>query len=279
MTSSIFSIKRFGNALSLEFGQKSRRLLMYCALVVGILIAVSLFMTYNNASHSYWRGTYDGMLSYLLPLYVILLFLYGALSASIMWTEMKNKVGRTAALMNPASYLEKYLVKFTIYVLLFLVVYAAAVFIAETVRYLAVSVFVPEGKVKPVPLYLIGKYDSETIKEILGSFTENSVILYCIFGFFALQSLFVLGSIIWTRNSYIKSFACFGGIALVYLLTAMWTIESVDGGRWVETPPLFAWIEAHKTLCIIVLFGFVTVLNWTLAWFRLRETDVISVKR
>lgn len=284
MNSPIFSIRRFADYLKLEIGENYRRLLIYAAVVVGVLIFLALTISYNlSYSYSFYNANpyraldHDPALPTLIPLYVVLLFCFGAISASLMWTSMKSKIGRINTLMTPASYLEKFLVKFVVFIVLFLGIYIAGVFIAESIRYLILHTLYPEAIVTAV--YMIGTYSHEVINNVMDPWDEKSIVAFTILGYFALVSLFTLGSVIWTRNSFVKTFACFGALYLSYFLIAMLTTVTIASGYLATEPQLLIFMRVHHVLLIIIGLSLICAINWTLAYFRLKETDVVNVKR
>ena len=83
-----------------------------------------------------------------------------------------------------------------------------------------------------------------------------------------IQSLFLLGSIVWPKNSFIKTLI---SIVLVVFLYN-WGVVA------------FTRFSENSTLSTLILFFFkwgyilfpiLTIINWTLTYFRLKESEVI----
>lgn len=277
----IFSWNRFTDVLSLEVVSRRRKLLLYSAVMTGILIVAALMMS-SAYKFEYARGLAaerDIILPGILNLYLVFLFIFGAISASLMWAVMKNKVGRISLIMNPATSLEKYLVKWTVYFFGFLIVFALSFFIAETVRYFVFHALYPEADI--CPLYLAGKYDSDFRQEIMRFWNSSLhyVIAVTVVLFLLVQSLFVLGASIWYRNSFIKTFVGFGCVLIVLFILAVWTGTSLSHGKIGTLPWFIVWIGDHKYEIFFIVAPLFTVFNWVVAYFRIQETDIISTKR
>lgn len=280
MTDNIFSIRRFGNFFNLEINRQRNRLWLYFGVIVGILTLVAL-ITSNNFKYDYAnpdRHSIDPALLSIVNIYFVALFIFGALSASRMWAEMKNKQGRLSLLMNPATNFEKFLVKWLIYVLLFIAVFIFAVLIAETIRYTVFKLIYPQGNV--LPLYLSGRYDSEQFYQIWDLSKSNTTHIFAItiIAYFTVQSFFVLGASIWTRNSFIKTFIAFGALTLSYILICVWLGNMVTVNKVGNPPEFFYRVREHSYLVFFLIAGTICLINWTLAYFRTREADIISTK-
>ncbi|MCH5319992.1 MAG: hypothetical protein J1E38_09850 [Paramuribaculum sp.] len=277
MNDNIFSGKRLLAFFPIELICLQKRQLLYSLVMVGLLTLIALITplgsTYDDLL---WieRIGHDPVLDELLVTYIILMFCFGCLSASIMWSEMKDKQGRIYILMNPATIFEKFIVKFFVYVVCFLVVYILAVCFAETVRYLVYSNIYPEADV--TPLYLSFSYPPETIDQIwrLSRSIEKPVLFFfCLY--LMLQSFFVLGSSIWPSRSFIKTFLIFGCLTAAYFIIGAKTGSVLMTDR-VGDP---RWLRENSYAVYYTFTTIVTLVNWTLAYFRIPETDVITTKR
>ena len=86
--------------------------------------------------------------------------------------------------------------------------------------------------------------------------------------FLSIQSLFLLGSIVWPKNSFIKTLISIVLVAFLY----NWGVVA------------FTRFSENSTLSTLILFFFkwgyilfpiLTIINWTLTYFRLKESEVI----
>lgn len=276
MNSNIFSVKRFSDFFPVELICLRKRQILYSIVMIGIL---TLFAILNSIGGDYldqnWlrRFDYDPVMANMVKVYFIFLFVFGTMSASLMWSEMKDKQGRIYTLMNPATTFEKFLAKFIVYVIAFLVIYLLGVFIAETVRYLIFSNVYPDAGV--TPLYLSFSYPKETFDMIWVLSSVDKPVLFFLCLYLMIQSFFVLGSSIWPNRSFIKTFLVFGCITAAYLIIIFKTASELSEGKTGDP----SWIREHSYAVFYSLTITITLVNWTLAYFRIPETDVITTKR
>lgn len=271
-----FSLRRTLMLTGTELTEKRRTLLIQCGMVLLALIVLALFQSLSN-DYTYMshKGPGDPLASGLLGTYVVMLFIFGGLSASIMFSDLGNKEGRIRMLMRPGISIEKFLSRWLIYVALFLVVYLLSVVVADTVRYLVLKSRFPESTAV-VPIYAC--LNTEVLKEIIPSFNGVVIkqVLFCIGFYFGIQSFFVLGSIIWPRMSFPKTFGVFSALTFIYIICTMGVVSMFDTGVRYNGRPF---IERHADMIMLILSFGVIAVNYVLAWWRLGETEVITTKR
>ena len=92
--------------------------------------------------------------------------------------------------------------------------------------------------------------------------------------YFAVQSFFLLGSVIWPRNSLVKTFAAGVCIIIVYTLIAAALMKVfLPDNFYMANPgiPNETMLTLISTgLCLFALF------NWVLAYFRFKESEIIN---
>lgn len=284
MENNVFSFKRFWDFFIYDIVYNHKKLWLYLGILIIILVILALLLSSNYIFNyeypeltSYKMG--DPALSTGVNLYSTSFIILGCISASLMWSEMHNKNGRLTLLMNPSSTLEKGLVKFMIYIIFFIIAFIIAVIIAESVRYLVYHTVYPQSDV--LPLYLTSRLTMEQqdyIWDIFGN-KMNHPVWFFIFLFFTIQSFFVLGASIWFSRSFIKSLLVFGSLTLFFYFSTGITFELIIRGKIGSMPGLFSWLAQHKFTGFYVLAILVCIINWTLAFFRMRETEIITTKR
>ena len=88
------------------------------------------------------------------------------------------------------------------------------------------------------------------------------------------ESLFFLGSSFWPRNSFIKTFgagtALFGSMVLIAVLTTYFCMQFLQPGPDKKLPHFLGCPETYYMLTL-----FMSAVNYTLAFIRYRETDVV----
>ena len=94
-------------------------------------------------------------------------------------------------------------------------------------------------------------------------------------GYFFVQSLFVLGSSIWPKNSFLKTFAAGTVIVMVYFLVGILMSKILLENGQYYSGGIF---ESKDTIWwIIIVAGiFFALVNWTLAYFRFKESEIIN---
>lgn len=271
-----FSLRRTFMLTGTELTEKRRTLLIQCGMVLLVLIVLALIESVSNDyTYQHNSGPGDPLASDLLATYMVMLFIFGGLSASIMFSDLGNKEGRIRMLMRPGLSIEKFLSRWLIYVGLFLVVYLLSVVVADTVRYIVLKSRFPESPAI-VPIY--ASLNPAVVKAIIPSFNGVVIkqVLFCIGFYFGIQSFFVLGSVIWPRMSFPKTFGVFSALTFIYIMCTVGVVSMFDTGvRYTSRP----FVERHADMILLILsFGAIAV-NYVLTWLRLGETEVITTKR
>ena len=140
---------------------------------------------------------------------IFLFFVFGCLSASIMFRELRNRRTRIAYICFPTTKFEKYVIEWFVYVLLF------------------PFIFLLLSELSVILLFAILHFSVESTKSIenisvtkqLIEFTksENSVFLF----FLAVQSCFMIGSAYWRKFPFIKTFLSIVGISIALFFYAL----------------------------------------------------------
>ncbi|MDE6049054.1 MAG: hypothetical protein K2G09_05110 [Paramuribaculum sp.] len=272
-----FRISRTFDLFRLYIIENRKFLLICAAAIVGILICVAISIasdvSYKRA-YSMYRPDLDPAIPYLVPTYIIIGYIFAALGASFMFSELKSKQGRIRTLMVPANSSEKLISRMLVYVVLYTVFYVLAICIAEFFRdiYLMAKM-----TVAPVtPLYTI--FGNEAAINFLTT-DKYPILLPCILfvGVFAIQSFFVLGSTLWYKYSSVKTFALFFALFFFYTISVFMLGSSLSEGKTYNNLDHFmSNYFGYVFLCFEII---VCLFNWCMAWWRLRETDVITTKR
>lgn len=177
-------------------------------------------------------------------------------TTSLMFREMKNPRGRIATLMTPASTWTKFIARWTVYVPLQAILIIIAFELFEATRVFTFSLF-------------HGGASTEWFDfNITNDYHNGLIIAFGITCLLALQSLFGFGAILWPKRSPLKTYIL---LWVVLTVMAMTRLFSVNNFMWMQnlTPEgVLSWGIA--TFCVI------TVILWSLAYMRLRESDVID---
>lgn len=273
-----FSFRRT-TRLSLGYLSDSRRqLMLQAASMAGIIVIAVMILLLNNYK-AYLHSTSnealppDPLLGDLSVLYLFGFIIFGCLGASVMFSELGSRPGRTTTLMRPARSDEKFIARLIVYLPMFIAVYFAAFFITETIRVAIVKYYI-EGS-SPVPLYsaLTDRDFLHSLYAFRKGIVSGAAALVAFF--LGLQSCFMLGSSVWPRYSFFKTFCA--GLIVVALYVggafAVTTLFSVPGiGQKSQ------WLQNNITELFIAAATAITLTNWALTAMRLKETDIITTK-
>lgn len=196
------------------------------------------------------------------------LFGFGAIAASLTMEKMRDKTGRISVLMLPATSFEKFFSRWLISTVGYLVAFFLVFELADFTRVAVFSLARPDLSelIEPIKLWDMGLMEEPEYAR-----------WYLITMYFFVQSLFVLGSAVWPKNSFLKTFAAVMLIVFVYFLLSATLVNSLDkmGGNY---PLIFRTMFAERTLCPILsaFFSVFALVNWTLAYFRFKESEIIQ---
>ncbi len=276
MNTNRFSIARTLNLFRLYFIENRKFFIICATAVTGILICVALSVSsdtnYDNTYFSDYHNV-DPAIQFLLPMYVVLGYVFAALGASFMFSNLKSKQGRINTLMLPAFASEKLVSRMILFVVFYPLFFIAAVSFAEFVRY----------------VFMLFRYHVAPVTPLFAIFNNPELLAYCtpmkyphlipcmIFvGAFAVQSFFVLGSVIWPKYSSLKTFGVFFALFFFYGVSSVSIGGHIASTRIYQSKTI---VEEYFPYIILALEIVVCLFNWTMAWWRLKETDVITTKR
>lgn len=268
-----FSAPRFMNLCRKEMVENWKSNILRMVLLYGIMTVVMIWngcfvydRSYNNVESN------DQMWMFLLLVFVWSLWGFGCLSASFTMEKMKSKASRLSVLMTPATPFEKYFSRWLISTVVYLVVFLIAYKLADYTRVLIFSITYPDNvSITPVDLlHTVGKRDHYVLVE------DNWAIVALIASYLFTQSCFVLGSSIWPKNSFLKTFAAGVIITIVYasltgIIIKSFLINNMRNPFETE----FVSRDAGFGLMTAVFMLF-ALLNWVLAYFRFKESEIIN---
>lgn len=221
------------------------------------------------------------------PTYFVGLFVIGCIYASLLFADLADKPKGISYLSVPASHLEKVLCNLFFGVIIFFVVYLA-IFYIVTPPMLALSNAVREARAKTD-----GNSFPFIKSQLVNVFSfgrgEGIDVFYALhLGFFAVQATFILGSVYFTRFSFIKTVIAVLVIWLfLFLFVAKVLVPMMPDGthlngftNWSlmnngdepnKLVMLPTWVDT--TLTTLFKFGFAP-LFWVVTYFRLKEKEI-----
>lgn len=248
---------------------------VYLLRLLAMYGTIALIMCLNAFSYDYTQTNYleNRVWQGEIQIFPFCLFLWGTLGASTLMENFKYKASRTTALMLPATQFEQFFARWLIHVPLFLLIFLFAFYLASCTRSLLCVIFYPDSYlVGPIPLLATLVRDESGLAFLFA----NSLNLVTAFSFFLLvQSFFVLGSVVWPKNAFLKTFAALAILFILYMIFAFGLFEQHFISRSYRTPfddissETVQWVFACA-LCLLAVF------NWVLAYFRFKEIEIIN---
>ena len=279
-----FDIKRFGNVFRKDLMENWKRYALLYITMLGIMSIVFIwasYIHYNGHSEGYSNNIYfnKSLLAYSSFMFAG----FGIIFASTIMNPMNSKIKRIAYLINPASNFEKFLSRWLIMTVAYIILFFTALYIADFLRVGICSANFPSLDVDFLDIRKIIKANdnSKWSEYVFGSKYYLSLVLSF---YFLFQSLFILGSTFWEKSTFIKTFAAMVVLIISFLLICRWTIllfygdfdsfgnvmnsfESISNSRVSE--------EQGITFTIIAT-SFFTLSNWIFSYFRFRESEIIK---
>lgn len=270
-----FSLPRFMNLCRKEMVESWRSNVLRMVLMYGVMAVVMVWNGYFE--YRYWHSGQieDPAWTFLLVVFIWSLWGFGCLSASFTMEKMKTKTSRTSMLMVPATPFEKFFSRWFVFTVVFLVIFLISYKLADYTRFIIYSLAYPEEKdfIIPVDLsHLVG--ERKTYYTLCRTGLQFGALLSA---YFFVQSLFVLGSSIWPKNSFLKTFASGTVIAIVYFLLAVFMSKMfLENGNY-YSENVFTGMSEDTAMSIMIVVGiFFTLMNWTLAYFRFKESEIVN---
>lgn len=198
-------------------------------------------------------------------------FILGSVSASLSMERLKRKTGRISCLMLPATTFEKFLGRWLFTSVFFVLAYWVAFHLADLTRVAVCTMAYPDKEfITPLPLFFSVGSEMDPDKGLV----ETSVVWILVALYCFLHSFFMLGSTLWPRNALVKTFAA--GIAICVLYVAVgnlfWAVVFADGTPWGT-----GYVYEDITIRVFYASAFVlSLINWTLAYFRFKESEIIN---
>lgn len=271
MKDTFFSFPRFANYFKKVLVEDRKRLLQRIITVFGLLVVFGAIISDSCYQHymealkmGIVRNEIDPAIDGLMPLFVFGLFIGCALSASFIMEPMSSKTGRIYELMLPATSFEKYFVRWFIYTIGYLVVYYLLFLLVDVMRVCVFSVIYPEIDI----ITFLNPY-----AEIV-AFRNDPPLGFIVSLYLLLQSIFVLGSSLWPKYAFLKTFTAYTilGMAFSAFFAGIMNLFNRPGNSYIMP------VLSDDTLFLIATCGvmMVTLFFWWLAYKRFKEMEVVN---
>lgn len=283
------SFSRISFLLKKEFFESRKIFTLRALILVAIFTSISLLVGMNNTDHynsitesvknsptgKYISTSYisdddltpsgvpiDNATESLFAIFMFAMPVVIAVSTSLTFERMSNKRKKISFLMTPATTLEKYITQVLIYSVGTFLLTASAFFIADIVRYILFTMAYPNyGVIQTIPYT---KYIAKAFSEPL----FNNPLLIYLSSIALTGSIYTLGSSVWPRLSFIKTFGFMSALGFTFLFTAITFGNSKS--------LLLSFDSDLVTNLICSLLYIAPIINYTLAYFRFKESEIIQ---
>ena len=275
-----FNIKRFGLVLRKDLIENRQRYTFLFLTMFGIMAVTSITTSWNfYLLELDKRGFSHDYVNKELLKYIFSFFLAGGiLFAPTFIAPMNSKLKRFSYLISPSSNFEKFFSRWLIVTIGYILSFFVALWIMDLLRVVILTARFPELDIQFLDLtklYNPIKTDDVSIEYMMPKIAFTTVI----FIYFLLQSLFILGATFWEKSPLIKTFTVLLIIAFAYLTLSRWTILLFYGDYYIFTHVLYKSIFIHilgQGFVTNVILSVFTLTNWILAYFRVRESEIIK---
>jgi hypothetical protein len=268
-----FSFKRFSLLVSKHWADNKKRYVLSMVAFVGLLVAWFVFTILVDSRFP--MGTGIQMITYFFSLFVV-----GSFYASQYFRDLGSRSRGINFLLVPASAFEKVLCSLLYTVILFFVVFTALFYLVDVLMVSITRSFVvmdyPKGEGGILNVFESAKLPFD------GKSTINILLI-----FFAIQSVFLLGSVYFSKYSFIKTVISgfvvfFIGFFFFYFLYEMMpnggysngflTSYLINGnGKDDYLVSIPSWVG--KILYYFLMYGIAPFL-YIVSYFRLKEKQV-----
>ena len=270
LSDTFFSWSRFANYFKKVLVEDRKRLLQRIITVFGLLMIFSAIISHSSYEHYLesvklgFTSEIDPALDGLMPLFVLGLFIGCVLSASFIMEPMNSKTGRIYSLMFPATSFEKYIARWLIYTIGFVVLYYFLFLLVDVIRVGVFSMIYPE-----IDLIAITRPYAE-----IAALNDEMPLDFIVSLYFFWQSIFVLGSSLWPKHSFLKTFTAFTILGTAFSALFAGLMTELDRPGYVYRLPLLTEDECFFIFACCVML--VTFFFWWLAYKRFKEMEVVN---
>lgn len=263
-----FCTQRFGAYFKAYLASNRRTLLLSMLSIPVVFLIFGACLGYD-ADPRMAGDSFDYAWRAQSSLALIALYLFGAASASKFYSAMGSKEKRLSTMLVPASQLEKFLTYFILYIVAFYVVFYISFFIGDRFRVLCAHIFTPNGAyAESLPLRDI--FIFLPFKSVLA----NTIIYSSVI---AIQALFALGSILWMKNSFLKSLIAYFVISSVAGVLTLCSANIFFHNAFTVPRRLIPiHTESGAAWTVGIISAIITILLYWLTYRRSRETEIVS---
>lgn len=262
-----FSFSRFGKLFRKEILENWKLYVLGILTMYGIMTIALLWSAcpeYNSYNPSFGS---DDLNTHVFTLVFWMWSWWGfmCLGTSFAFRAMKSKTKRITTLMTPATNFEKFFLRWLIYVLFLPLLVFLSMKLADCTRVFICSMIYSEVPFIEVTQFKYFVDQGDGGYSLCHNWSQGSLLILVNL---YIQSLFLLGSIVWPANAFVKTLVALLIIGFVYYWIGIISSHFIEGAELRNFSLLvFQW--GHVPLLVL------SIINWTLAYFRLSESEVI----
>lgn len=271
-TNQFFSFDRMSLLVRKNIQENWRPIALSWAGIFGLLVIIALLVAkashYDGIQPEYYSSrSIANFLGWITAVFLIC----GVYVAACSFKRMATPPGALSTLMTPASQFEKFALKWLAAVPVYILVFFVIAYLADWIRVYA-SYWMYDIEVRPVNVMKILFHPTD-----MGLF--KGIAWRSLLYFLAMQSFFLLGSIVWPKNSALKTFVCMIAISFIYAWVGIWIASLLDmsdgDSHLYYGGPEF--INEDSVLYVVDVFtAIIAVINYWLTYQRFREAETIS---
>lgn len=272
MKDTFFSMPRFIALCRKDMVENWRSNLLRVALMYGVMALIMIWKVYYLYEYPINRGD-DIILFYGLFFFMCALYGFGCLSASFTMEKMKSKTGCLSVLMTPATPFEKFFSRWFVSAVVFLVAFVIAYKLADYTRVLVYTIKYPENlQIVPVTLSKLIKPELAVDRSAgFYLFPSIEIFISSVAIYFFAHSFFVLGSVVWPKNAFLRTFVTGMVIVIIYALIAMGLVDLLF-----DKEKNYSFGEPLMFNIVSLLAIIMALVNWIIAYFRFKESEIIN---
>ena len=280
----IFDFNRWWLLVGKHWSENRKKYLLSLSAIAGLLVIWYVFGLLIEPNHPIPQDIQ-------INTYYVGLFGIGCLYASLLFSELASGPKAMNFLAVPASHFEKLLVSLLFGVIIFFVVYTA---IFHIVNFSMMGVGNAVAKTRwEAHTHAAGEvYTPTKVANVFFDSKSNpaeiNVFFYVLLCYFAVQSAFILGSVYFSKYSFIKT-VIVGVIVVLFFAFLIGKVFQDAMPRGVHYSGLTSWrlieesIDSYKVVklpswiadVLIFLFKFALApMFWITAYFRLKEKEI-----
>lgn len=281
----LLNIKRLGLNFRKDLLENGKRYLLLYLTMLGIMTIILTWMSWENYTIRTRHGLVDirHINQNLLMTACFFFAGFGVLFASTFSQPINSKIRRISYLVYPASNLEKFLTRWLLLTVGYVIAFFTALWLADMVRTGICAARFPKQEVSFLDLTKLVYTGEKTWNHQAGYLFNKPVFFIVVSAYFFFQSLFILGATFWEKASFVKTFTAGAFIVLVFALVYRSIILLCYGdfghlGHVIESflDPIERTEVNRELMCAIIalIISLFTLGNWTLSFFRFRESEI-----